>query len=85
MLSENIYITFDLDAFDPSVMPAVGTPEPGGLFWDETLELIAMTALSKKIVGADIVELAPIPGLSYPDFTAARLAYKIIAYSIAGR
>jgi len=83
MLSDNVYITFDLDGFDPSIMPAVGTPEPGGLYWNETLELLAMLAKSKKIIGADIVELAPIPGLSYPDFTAAKLAYKIIAYAIA--
>ena len=83
MLSGNIYITFDLDGFDPSIMPAVGTPEPGGLYWDETLELLAMLAKLKKIVGADIVELAPIPGLSYPEFTAAKLAYKIIGNAIA--
>jgi agmatinase len=83
MLSGNIYITFDLDGFDPSIMPAVGTPEPGGLYWEETLELLAMLAKSKKIVGADIVELAPIPGLSYPEFTAAKLAYKIIGHAIA--
>jgi agmatinase len=83
MLSGNVYITFDLDGFDPSIMPAVGTPEPGGIYWDETLELLAILAKSKKIVGADIVELAPIPGLSYPEFTAAKLAYKIIGHAIA--
>jgi agmatinase len=63
-------------------MPAVGTPEPGGLYWDETLDLIREVARVKRIVGADIVELAPIPGLTYPDFAAARLAYKIISYAL---
>jgi agmatinase len=81
-LTDDVYITFDLDGFDPSVMPAVGTPEPGGLLWDETLEMIKTVAMIKNIVGADIVELAPIPGLSYPDFAAARLAYKIISYAL---
>jgi agmatinase len=82
LLSGDVYITFDLDGFDPSVMPAVGTPEPGGLYWDETLDLIREVARVKRIVGADIVELAPIPGLTYPDFAAARLAYKIISYAL---
>jgi agmatinase len=82
MLSEHIYITFDLDSFDPAVMPAVGTPEPGGLLWDETLAFIRAVGNSKQIVGADIVELAPIAGLRYPDFAAARLAYKIISSAL---
>lgn len=82
MLTEDVYITFDLDGFDPSVMPSVGTPEPGGLLWDETLEIIRRVSQEKRIVGADIVELAPIPGLVYPDFAAARLAYKIISYAL---
>lgn len=82
LLSGNVYITFDLDAFDPSVMPAVGTPEPGGLLWDETLEIIGEVGKAKKIIGADIVELAPIGGLIYPDFAAARLAYKLINCAI---
>ena len=81
-LGKNIYITFDLDGFDPPLMPAVGTHEPGGLLWNETLELIREAGKSKQIVGADIVELAPIAGLAHPDFTAARLAYKIIGYSL---
>ncbi len=82
MLSDQVYITFDLDGFDPSVMPAVGTPEPGGLLWDETLALIRAAGDSKEIVGADIVELAPIAGVRYPDFAAARLAYKIISSAL---
>ncbi len=85
MLSHNVYITLDLDGLDPSVMPAVGTPEPGGLYWDETLDLIRAVGKEKQIVGADIVELAPIPGLIYPDFAAARLAYKIIALALGGQ
>jgi agmatinase len=80
-LSENVYITIDLDGFDPSVMPAVGTPEPGGLSWDEVMNIISSLASRKKIVGADIVELSPRPGLIYADFTAAKLAYKVIARS----
>ena len=82
MLSDQVYITFDLDGFDPSVMPAVGTPEPGGLLWDETLALIRAAGDSKQIVGVDIVELAPIAGVRYPDFAAARLAYKIISSAL---
>jgi agmatinase len=60
----------------------VGTPEPGGLLWDETLSLIRAAGDLKRIVGADIVELAPIAGLNYPDFAAARLAYKIISSAL---
>jgi len=80
-LSENVYITIDLDALDPSVMPAVGTPEPGGLSWDEVMRIIGTLASRKKIVGADVVELSPKPGLTYADFTAAKLTYKVIAAS----
>ena len=80
-LSENIYLTVDLDGLDPSIMPSVGTPEPGGLWWDEILGILDTIVASKKIVGADVVELSPRPGLTYADSTAARLAYKIIAKS----
>jgi agmatinase len=80
-LTENVYITIDLDGLDPAVMPSVGTPEPGGLSWDETMELIRRVSLNKKIIGADVVELSPRPGLNYADFTAAKLAYKVIARS----
>ncbi|OQX92345.1 MAG: agmatinase [candidate division Zixibacteria bacterium 4484_95] len=83
-LSENVYITVDLDSFDPSVMPAVGTPEPGGLNWEEMMSIINATALKKRIVGGDIVELSPRIGLTYADFTAAKLAYKIIAKGFLG-
>lgn len=81
-LADNVYLTFDLDALDPSIMPATGTPEPGGLLWYETLNLIKEVAKQRKIIGADVVELDPIPGLSAPDFLAAKLAYKIINYSV---
>ena len=84
MLSSDVYITFDLDGLDPSVMPAVGTPEPGGFLWNEVIELLMTVGREKKIVGADVVELAPIPGLIYPDFTAARLAYKLISVAFNG-
>jgi len=81
-LKSNVYLTFDLDALDPSIMPATGTPEPGGLQWYETLNLIKEVARQRKIIGADVVELDPIPGLSAPDFLAAKLVYKIINYIV---
>lgn len=84
-LTENVYITVDLDSFDPSVMPAVSTPEPGGLSWEEMMSIIEVTALRRRIIGADIVELSPRPGLTYADFTAAKLAYKIIARGFFGK
>jgi len=80
-LTQNVYITVDLDGLDPAVMPSVGTPEPGGLNWDEMMTIIRNVSLSRKIVGADVVELSPRPGLTYADFTAAKLTYKIIARS----
>lgn len=77
-LKENVYITFDLDALDSSIMPSVGTPEPGGMSWYEAVNLIKEISKQKKIIGADIVELSPVPGLMAPDFLAAKLVYKII-------
>lgn len=74
-----IYLTVDVDAFDSSVMPATGTPEPGGLFWDEVVDIITAAAKTSKIVGADINELAPLKGFSSCDFLAAKLAYKILS------
>ena len=81
-LSENVYLTMDLDFLDPSIMPAVGTPEPGGLLWNQTLDFLKKVAEGKNIVGFDCVELCPIPGLVAPDFLAARLVYKIIGYIV---
>jgi agmatinase len=79
-LTDNVYLTIDLDAFDSSIMPATGTPEPGGLNWYQVIDLIREVATNKKIVGFDIVELAPIEGLKAPDFVAAKLYYKILSY-----
>lgn len=79
-LSPNVYLTIDLDVFDPGVMPATGTPEPGGLGWYQVLSLLKQVAKERKIVAADITELDPIPGIAAPDFAAAKLAYKIIGY-----
>jgi len=74
-----VYLTFDVDGFDASVMPATGTPEPGGLFWEDAIRIISEATKVSRIVGADINELAPIPGLHSCDFLAAKLAYKIIS------
>ncbi len=79
-LTDEVFITIDLDVFDPSIMPATGTPEPGGLLWDEVLTILRSIISRKKIVGFDIVELAPIAGNRAPDFMAARLAYRVMAY-----
>lgn len=75
-----VYVTFDLDGFDSSLMPATGTPEPGGLMWADALSVLRKAAEVSTIVSADIVELAPAPGLHGCDFLAARLAYKLLAY-----
>ena len=78
---KTVYLTFDVDGFDSSIMPATGTPEPGGLFWDETLNIIKIAAKNSNIVGADINELSPIKGFDSYNFLTAKLAYKIISYS----
>ncbi|GJL93871.1 MAG: agmatinase [Hyphococcus sp.] len=78
-----IYLTFDLDGFDSSLMPSTGTPEPGGLFWEDAMAIIKAASRAGEIVGADINELAPIKGLHGPDFLAAKLAYKILNYALA--
>ena len=78
--NKNVYITFDVDGFDASIMPATGTPEPGGLFWDETLNIIEIACKNSNIVGADINELSPIKGFSSYNFLVAKLAYKILSY-----
>lgn len=79
-LSPNVYITFDLDVFDSSLMPSTGTPEPGGLGWYPVLQLIRMVAAKKNIVGFDIVELMPKKENPAPDFLAAKLVYKMLSY-----
>ncbi|OGI28032.1 MAG: agmatinase [Candidatus Moranbacteria bacterium RIFOXYB1_FULL_43_19] len=82
-LTKNVYLTFDLDALDPSIMPAVGTAEPGGLFWNETIEAISKISKKVNIVGADVVELCPIPGFEAPNFLSAKLVYEIIKAILA--
>ena len=79
-LGENVYITIDLDAFDPSIMPSTGTPEPGGLLWNETLDLFKKVFKNSNVVGFDIVELAPKLEFKAPDFMAAKLYYKLLSY-----
>ena len=78
--NKNIYLTFDVDGLDSSIMPATGTPEPGGLFWYETLSLIKTTFKNANVIGADINELAPIKGFNSYNFLVAKLAYKILTY-----
>ena len=78
--NKTVYLTFDVDGLDSSIMPATGTPEPGGLLWDETLNIIKIAAKNSKIVGADINELAPIKGFNSYNFLIAKLAYKILSY-----
>ena len=77
---KNVYITFDVDALDASIMPATGTPEPGGLLWEEVLPIIKKVCKISNIIGADINELAPIKNFNSYNFLVAKLAYKILAY-----
>jgi agmatinase len=81
-LSDTVYITIDLDGLDPAMMPAVGTPEPGGLSWREMTALLRRVFERRRVVGTDVVELCPIPGLASPNFIAARLVYKILTYQL---
>ena len=83
--NKTVYITFDVDGLDSSIMPATGTPEPGGLLWDETLSIIKIAAKNSNIVGADINELAPIKGFNTYNFLVAKLAYKILSYTFEFR
>lgn len=83
-LTENVFITFDLDALDPSILPATGTPEPGGLLWYETLEFLKQVFEEKNVVGFDIVELCPNPQDKSSDFLAAKLYYKMLSYKFLG-
>ncbi len=77
-LTDTVYVTIDLDALDPSIMPSVGTPVPGGFRWFALLKFLRKLAEAKKVVGFDLMELMPLPGQHAPDFTAAKLAYKLI-------
>ena len=80
-LSKNVYLTIDADGFDPSIMPAVGTAEPNGLFWSETLEFLRRVFQQHNVVGFDIVECAPMEGTILSEFTLAKLAYRLIGYN----
>ncbi len=82
-LSNNVYLSISVDALDCSVMPATGTPEPGGMTWEQLLGLIKVLCIKRNVVAADIVELAPIPGMHAPDFLCAKLLYKLIGYRFA--
>jgi agmatinase len=79
--NKTVYLTFDVDGLDSSIMPATGTPEPGGLLWDETLNIIRIAAKNSNIVGADVNELSPIKNFNSYNFLVAKLVYKIISYS----
>ena len=79
-LGETVYITIDCDGMDPAIMPAVGTPEPGGLSWYEMLALLRNVISNRHVVGCDLVELCPIPGIVAPNFLCAKLIYKILTY-----
>jgi agmatinase len=79
LLTDSVYITIDLDVFDPGIMPSTGTPEPGGLDWYQIMKLLASVSKSKRIVGFDVVELCPSKDKA-PDFLAAKLIYTLLSY-----
>lgn len=83
-LQGDVYLTVDLDVLDPAVMPATGTPEPGGIAWRDLIRLIREAAKRCRIRGVDVVELAPIPGMVAPDFLASKLIYRIMGYLTTG-
>jgi agmatinase len=80
-LTQHVYVTFDVDAFDPPIMPSTGTPEPNGLFWPETMKLLRLLGEQRQVVGFDVVEFAPSRGTRYPDYTTAKLTYKLMNYA----
>lgn len=82
-LTENVYLSINVNAFDSSIMPSAGTPEPGGIGWYQMLDLLKILCVRRNVVGADIVELAPIAGLDAPNFLIAKLIYKLIGYRFA--
>ena len=81
--NKNVYLTFDVDGFDSSLMPATGTPEPGGLFWNDTLDILKTIFKNSNVIGADINELAPRQNLHACDFLTAKLIYKMLSYKFA--
>ena len=84
-LSDNVYISFDIDVLDPGILPATGTPEPGGFDWYEALTVLRKVCEQKRVIGFDLVKLSPIPGSPASDFLAARLVYKFIGYEFKPR
>jgi len=85
LLGDDVYISFDVDAFDPALVPATGTPEPGGLQWYPVLKLLRRVFRERTVHAADVVELAPVPGLHAPDFLVAKLVYKLIGYRFSNQ
>jgi agmatinase len=83
-LSDNVYVTIDVDVFDPGIMPSTGTPEPGGLGWYQVLKILQAVSKAKRIVGFDIVELCPSSSKA-PDFLAAKLVYTLLSYIFSDR
>lgn len=83
MMGENVYLTIDLDVLDPSIMPATGTPEPGGLDWYTMMKLLKLVFINKNVVGFDIVELAPLENNKAPQFLVAKLYYKLLSYKFS--
>ena len=83
LLGERVYLTVDLDCFDPSVIPGVGTPEPGGMGWHDTLRFLRRVSERCRVVAMDVVELCPIPGQIISEFTAARLVYRLVGYVLS--
>jgi agmatinase len=79
-LKDNVYVTIDLDVFDPAIMPSTGTPQPGGLDWYQVMSLLEAVARNKNVVGFDVVELCPNENNKAPDFLAAKLVYKFLSY-----
>ncbi len=85
MMGDKVYISFDLDALDPSIMPATGTPEPGGLDWNTSIRYLRMVFEQKTVLGFDLVELAPIKGNKAPEFLVAKLYYKMLSYKFMAK
>ncbi len=81
-LTDNVYVSFDVDGFDPSIMPATGTPEPNGLYWNETMTFLKKLGKNKNVIGFDVVELAPLENLHHPNLTTAKLVSKLINYFV---
>lgn len=79
LLTDNVYLTIDLDVFDPAIMPSTGTPEPGGMLWYQVLDFLELVNQKTNIVGFDVVELAPNPANKAPDFLAAKLIYRLVS------